>query len=128
MLLLTFVVATRLLLASRAVMLASPTATTATISSPASMTSGGDGGKQGGVVFHWLLDGGHQVGLLAVHGTQLVRLVDQQPHVLMVVFTQHDAQLRRQPAHEEVGEEEAGLLSARAKLQYCFNFGRSALA
>ena len=59
------------------------------------MTSGGDSGKQGGVVFHWLLDGGHQVGLLAVHGPQLVSLGDEEPNILVVVFTQHDAELSR---------------------------------
>ena len=69
--------------------------TAATTSSVASMTSGGDGGEQGGVVFHWLLHGGHQVGLLAVQGPQLVGLVDEEPHILVVVFTQHDAELSR---------------------------------
>ena len=61
--LLTSVAVTRL--ASGAVLLAF---TVATMSSAASMTSGGDSGEQGGVVLHWLLHGGHQVGLLAVHG------------------------------------------------------------
>ena len=65
----------------------------ATTTSTASMTFGGDGGELGGVIFYWLLHSGHQVGLLAVHGPQLVGLVDEEPHILVVVFTQHDAEL-----------------------------------
>ena len=68
--LLTSVVVTRL--ASGDVLLAFTAATT---TSMASMTSGGDSSEHGGVVFYWLLHDGHQVGLLAVRGPQLVGLV-----------------------------------------------------
>ena len=56
--------------------------------------------------------------LLAVHGPQLVGFVDQEPHILVVVLSQHDAELGGQPAKEEVGEEEASLLSVGAELQH----------
>ena len=64
-LLLVSVVVTRLLLTSGAGLLAFATATT---SSTASLSSRGNSGKQGRVILHWLLHGGHQVGLLAMHG------------------------------------------------------------
>ena len=90
-LLLAAVVTARLLLAPGAGLLAS--GITAATSSSATMPSGGDGGDKGGVLFHCLVNGGPQVGLLAVHGPQLVSLGDKQPHILMVIFTQHDVQL-----------------------------------
>ena len=52
-------------------------------------------GKEGRVRLLWLVHGGHQVGLLAVHGPQLVGLGDEEPNILVVVFTQHDAELSR---------------------------------
>ena len=111
-LLLASVVVTRMLLASGAGVLASATATLA------STASGGDGGKEGRVRLLWLVNGGHQVGLLAVHSPQLVGFGDEEPNILVVVFTQHDAELGRKAAQEQVGEEEAGLLSAGAELQH----------
>ena len=89
--LLAAVVTDRLLLAHGAGLLAS--GTTATTSSSATTPSGGDSGDKGGVFFHCLVYSGHHVGLLAVHGPQLVSLGDEQPHILMVIFSQHDAQL-----------------------------------
>ena len=89
-LLLATVVTARLLLAPGAGLLAS--GTTAAMSSLAT-PSGGDGSDKGGVFFHCLVKGGHHVGLLAVHGPQLVSLGDEQPHILIVIFSQHDAQL-----------------------------------
>ena len=85
------VVAARLLLAPRAGLLTS--GTMAAMSSTATTPSGGDGGDNGGVSFHCLVNGSHYVGLLAVHGPKLVSLGDQQPHILVVIFSQHDAQL-----------------------------------
>ena len=66
-LLLASVVVSRLLLASGAGLLAFATAT---LSSTASLSSGGDGGEneKRRVLLHRLLHGGYQVRLLAVHG------------------------------------------------------------
>ena len=112
-LLLASVVVTRLLLASEARLLAFATPTT---SSMASLSSGGDGSEKRRVLLHWLFHGGYQVGLLAMHGPQLVGLSDEEPNILVVVFTQHDAELGRKTAQEKMCEEEAGLLSAWAEL------------
>ena len=68
---------------------------TATTSSTTSLSSGGDGGEKRRVLLHWLLHSGYQVGLLAVHGPQLVGLSDEDPNILVVVFAQHDAELGR---------------------------------
>ena len=89
--LLAAVATARLLLAPRAGLMASciPAAT----SSMATTSSRGDGGDKGGVILHSLLHGGHHVGLLAVHVPQLFSLCDEQPHILVVNFSQHDAQL-----------------------------------
>ena len=95
-------------------MLASATAT-ATLASTA---SSGDGGEEGRIRLLWLVNGGHQVGLLAVHSPQLVGFGDEEPNILVVVFTQHDAELGRKAAQEQMCEEEAGLLSAGAELQH----------
>ena len=84
-LLLASVVVTRLLLASGAGVLAFAMATT---SSTASLSSGGDGGEKRRVLLHRLFHGGYQVGLLAVHGPQLVGFSDEEPNILVVVFAQ----------------------------------------
>ena len=105
-------VVTGLLLASGDGLLAFAAAT-ATVSTSASLSSGGDSGKKRRVLLHRLLYSGYQVGLLAVHGPQLVRFSDEEPNILVVVFAQHDAELGRKGAQEEMCEEEAGLLSAR---------------
>ena len=98
-------------------MLASATAT-ATLSSTASLSSRGNHGEKGRVRLLWLVNGGHQVGLLAVHSPQLVGFGDEEPNILVVVFTQHDAELGRKAAQEQVSEEKTGLLSTWAKLQH----------
>jgi hypothetical protein len=40
------------------------------------------------------------------------------PRVLMVVLSQHDAQLRRKTLQEEMGEEDAGLVAPWAQFQH----------
>ena len=88
------------------------------MSSLASLSSGGDSGKKRGVLLYRLFHGGYQVGLLALHGPQLVGLSDEEPNIPVVVFAQHDAELGRKAAQEKMCEEEAGLLSAWAELQH----------
>ena len=68
-----------------------PAAATAAVAA----APGGDDGDQEGVLLNWLVDGGNQVGFLAVHGPQLVGFGDEEPQALVVVFSQHDPKLRR---------------------------------
>ena len=53
-----------------------------------------------------------------MEGPQIVSLGHQIPHILVVVFIQHDAKFGRQLAPEEVSEEDVGLLVVRACLQH----------
>ena len=58
----------------------------------AAAASGRNGGDDRRLLF-WLVHGSNQAGLLAMESPQLVCHGDEQPHILVVVFPQHDAQL-----------------------------------
>ena len=66
----------------------------------------------------WLVHGSNQAGLLAMESPQLVRLNHQIPHILVVIFTQHDAKFGWQSAQEEVSEEDVCLLTPWASFQH----------